>query len=271
MSARKRSLRKNRSPEAAADHYPALLEALETRLVLSDGLSPLPGTVEPNLTNTGGAPPVTLAPPGQKPTISNVRATPQYHIQMQKLPDGQLVPLQSPGPQGYTPIQVQTAYGVNLVSFGPGIQGDGAGQTIAVIDDGNNPAFQPTGPNFKGSALQVFDQTFGLADPPSFEMYNETGWDDASRAGARAGARNRPRHRMVALDRPGRQARDRGSVGQHFHGSYSRPRNTAVTKLGASVVSMSFGGRFRISTALARSNSSWIRPIWRRLTRSTRT
>ena len=190
MSARKRSLRKNRLRKPRRIN-PAILEALEPRLVLSDGLSPLPGTVDLNLTNTGGAPPVTLAPPGQKPTISNVRATPQYHIQMQKLPDGQLVPLQSPGPQGYTPIQVQTAYGVNLVSFGPGIQGDGAGQTIAVIDDGNNPAFQPTGPNFKGSALQVFDQTFGLADPPSFEMYNEQGGTTLP-ARRRAGARKSP-------------------------------------------------------------------------------
>src|SRR5215469_13502438 len=57
---------------------------------------------------------------------------------------------QSPGPAGYTPIQIQTAYGLstgsgfnNGISFA-GIKGDGSGQTIGIFEDGYNPAFVPT-------------------------------------------------------------------------------------------------------------------------------
>ncbi len=101
---------------------------------------------------------------------------PGYKLDMVPVPgtNGRFEPLQSSSPVGYTPIQMQTAYGVNLISFG-GVAGNGAGQTIAVIDAGNNPGFKPTGTGFAGSALQVFDQTFGLQNPPSFKMVNQTG------------------------------------------------------------------------------------------------
>ncbi len=242
MLARKRSLRLNRLRKLRRI-TPPLLEALEARLVLSQVPSPLPGVAALNLTNDGGAPPVTLAPPGQRPTLENVRATPQYFIQMHQAANGQLLPLQSPGPEGYTPAQLQSAYGVTSIDFGGGIKGTGAGQTIAVIDAGNNPAFQPTGPNFKGSALQVFDQTFGLDDPPSFQMYNMTGGTTLPAPVPGWGPE-------IALDiewshsiAPDAKLEIVETSASNFMQLMSAA-NTAVTKLGASVVSMSFGEDF---------------------------
>ena len=73
----------------------------------------------------------------------------------------------NPLPEDIHPIQIQNAYEVNKIDFGGGIKGTGAGQTIAVIDVGNNPSFVPsTDPNFSTSALAVFDKTFGIPDPP---------------------------------------------------------------------------------------------------------
>src|ERR1700733_6943690 len=42
-------------------------------------------------------------------------------------------------PQGYGPDQVRGAYSVNNVVFNGGIQGTGAGQTIAIVDAFNQP------------------------------------------------------------------------------------------------------------------------------------
>src|SRR6202041_253461 len=75
-------------------------------------------------------------------------------------PQGKLVDLLTAVPTGYTPQQLQTAYGLNQVSFA-GIKGDGAGQTIALVDAYDNPSFlNSTDPNFNTSALHIFDQTF---------------------------------------------------------------------------------------------------------------
>ena len=90
-------------------------------------------------------------------------------------PSGTLVPDQTSGPTGYTPQQLQTAYGLNQISFS-GIKGDGTGQTIALVDAYDNPSFvNSSDPNFDTSALHVFDQQFGLPDPPSFTKVNQTG------------------------------------------------------------------------------------------------
>ena len=47
------------------------------------------------------------------------------------------------GPSGYTPQQIQSAYGVNLISYA-GIKGDGTGQTIGIYEEGYNPDFVNT-------------------------------------------------------------------------------------------------------------------------------
>jgi subtilase family serine protease len=97
--------------------------------------------------------------------------TPPINLPIVYLPDQSATP-----PAGaITPQQMRTAYGINQVTFN-GIQGDGTGQTIAIIDAGDNPAFvSSTDPNFVNSDLHKFDQQFGLPDPPSFMKLNEQG------------------------------------------------------------------------------------------------
>src|SRR5271165_4596599 len=49
--------------------------------------------------------------------------------------DLQVLPLVASGPTGYTPQQIQNAYGVNQITFsgaGGKVAGTGAGQTIAI-------------------------------------------------------------------------------------------------------------------------------------------
>ena len=80
------------------------------------------------------------------------------------------------------PQQIQMAYGLssgggynNEISFGA-IQGDGAGQTIGIYEEGYNPAFVDTSdPGFSSSGLAIFDRTFGLPDPPSLTFVDHTG------------------------------------------------------------------------------------------------
>lgn len=82
------------------------------------------------------------------------------------------------GPGGYiAPAQIAGAYGLDQVKFGA-IQGDGAGQTIAVIDNGDNPGFlNSSDPNFANSALGVFDSYYGIPNLPtfSFQKYDQNG------------------------------------------------------------------------------------------------
>ena len=76
-------------------------------------------------------------------------------------PNVQVLPLAISGATGYTPQQIQNAYGVNQITFSGGkVAGNGAGQTIAIITAYNDP-------NIK-SDLASFDSKFGLSGPPSF-------------------------------------------------------------------------------------------------------
>jgi pantothenate kinase type III len=78
-------------------------------------------------------------------------------------------------PVGYTPQEIQAAYGINDIQFGS-ITGDGAGQTIAIVDAYDDPGFvDSTSPGFSTSDLAEFDQAFGLPNPPSFEKVNQFG------------------------------------------------------------------------------------------------
>ncbi len=75
----------------------------------------------------------------------------------------------------YTPAQIANAYGLNQVSFpklGTLITGNGAGQTIAIVDAYNDPNI--------ASDLSVFDTQFGLAAPPSFKVVAEPDTPNAS-------------------------------------------------------------------------------------------
>ena len=68
------------------------------------------------------------------------------------------------GPSGaYTPLAIQTAYGIaNL----PNTE-TGTGQTIAIVDAYNDPSIK--------NDLAVFDAQFNLPAPPSFNVVSETG------------------------------------------------------------------------------------------------
>ncbi len=71
-------------------------------------------------------------------------------------------------PAGFSPGQISQAYGFNQITFNNGtVKGNGAGQTIAIIDAYNQPDI--------ASDLQTFDSTYGLAAPPSFSVVNQNG------------------------------------------------------------------------------------------------
>ena len=79
----------------------------------------------------------------------------------------QILPLVASGPTGYTPQQIQSAYGINQIKFSGGtVAGNGAGQTIAIVDAYNDPNIQ--------ADLNMFDTHFGLP-ATTVTRVNETG------------------------------------------------------------------------------------------------
>jgi hypothetical protein len=83
---------------------------------------------------------------------------------------------------GFTPTQIQDAYGINNIRFNTPsglVTGNGAGQTIAIVDPTDNPAFvDSTADNFNTSDLALFDAAMGLPNPPSFVKVNYEGGTD---------------------------------------------------------------------------------------------
>ena len=163
-------------------------------------------------------------------------AQPQYMVMpTSSKPSNGSNPLDFEGPAGgYAPAQIVGAYGV---------VGDGAGQTIALIDFGDYAGFvNSTDPNFSSSALAVFDRQFGLPDPPSFTKFNEFGQTsplpppfpgagleialDVEWAHAIA-----PKANIILVESSNNSFANTGQAA-----------NTAATLLHASVVSQSFGG-----------------------------
>jgi hypothetical protein len=81
-------------------------------------------------------------------------------------PLGGLVPFQSASPSGLTPAQIRHAYGLDQIT------GDGAGQTIAIIDAYDAPTIL--------ADLKAFDaywtsKGYNLPDPPNFKKVSQTG------------------------------------------------------------------------------------------------
>jgi hypothetical protein len=66
----------------------------------------------------------------------------------------------------YTPSQIRSAYGIDGISFG-GTTGNGAGQTIALVEEYGDP--------YIARDLAWFDAAFGLPNPPGFQVLNEEG------------------------------------------------------------------------------------------------
>jgi hypothetical protein len=74
------------------------------------------------------------------------------------------------GPAGFSPAQIQTAYGANQITFSTtngNVAGNGSGQTIALIEEYYDPSIL--------SNLKTFDSQFGLSAPPTFTQYVQTG------------------------------------------------------------------------------------------------
>lgn len=83
---------------------------------------------------------------------------------------GEFHPAGSPTPlsSSFTPVQIAEAYAINTVSFN-GIVGNGAGQTIAIIDAYDDPDLvSSSASGFSTSDLHTFDVQFGLPEPTGF-------------------------------------------------------------------------------------------------------
>ncbi len=195
-------------PHRARRHL-LLLEQLEKRELLSGSPLPVPPQ-EPPLYSHGPAIPGPLAvipantllpghglPAGVQEQPANTlpaqawQGGPQSTIipgPPQKAPADSKAPLvqiplvvgpdqsSSPVGQGYTPAQMQQAYGFNQIALPAGetFNDAGSGQTIAIIDVLDDP--------YIVSDLQTFDKTFnigGTADNPAstgfFKVVNENG------------------------------------------------------------------------------------------------
>jgi subtilase family serine protease len=97
---------------------------------------------------------------------SMLSAGPYHPTRIVYHPAGQLVPMGSPAPMGFTPAQIRSAYGIGVIKFGA-VAGDGKGQTIAIIDAYDSPTID--------ADLQAFDAQFGLPDPPNFTRVAQDG------------------------------------------------------------------------------------------------
>lgn len=89
-------------------------------------------------------------------------------------------PLMQPGasasPVGLIPDQIKRAYGFDKIRLNGGINGDGKGQTIAIISAYDNPQFvSTTDANYGASDLHKFSVAFGIPDPPSFKKLDQNG------------------------------------------------------------------------------------------------
>ena len=146
MTVRTRSIRPTGSRRQRRSIVP-FREELERRLVLSQLGVETAGAAAP--TFVIGSTPYAMPAPGTDPQQISI--------------------------YGASPQQIESAYGINLITFGS-IKGNGAGQTVAIVDAFDNPAFlDSTDPNFATSALAQYDKIFGLPNPPSFTKFNEYG------------------------------------------------------------------------------------------------
>jgi subtilase family serine protease len=134
---------------------------------------------------------------------------------------------------GYTPAQIQSAYGFNQLSFNSGkTAANGAGQTIAIVDAYNDP-------NIAGD-LKTFDTRFGLA-AADLKVVNQTG-------GSKLPASNGGWAEEISLDVEWAHSIAPGAnillveTSSDSNSSLLAGVNYARNAAGVSVVSMSWGG-----------------------------
>ncbi len=106
------------------------------------------------------------------------RTTPAYAYPDYIIDNAGSSPAGSPTPPGsaFTPAELDQAYGVNQIMDG-GLQQQGAGQTVAIIDAYDNPMFvSSNSAGFLTSDLHKFDVEFNLPEPAGFfTKVNQTG------------------------------------------------------------------------------------------------
>jgi hypothetical protein len=154
---------------------------------------------------------------------------------------GGATPFAGPGPTGFTPTQLKHAYAFDQITFNNGaVTGDGSGQTIAIVDAFDDPKLvSSTNVAFTSSDLHQFDLQFHLPDP-TFTKLDENG--GTSYPAANAGWISE-----IALDVEWAHAMAPGAnivlveAASASFGDLLTAVQTA-TNVGASVVSMSWGG-----------------------------
>src|SRR5579883_1678337 len=78
-------------------------------------------------------------------------------------PNVDVLTMAATGPTGMTPQQIRAAFGIDQITFSGGtITGNGAGQTIAIVEAYNDPNIS--------SDLAAFDAEYGLSAPPSLTV-----------------------------------------------------------------------------------------------------
>jgi hypothetical protein len=89
-----------------------------------------------------------------------------------------VAPQGTTSPSGLAPDAVRSAYGIDSIVL-DGIEGDGTGQTIAIVAAYDNPNFvSSTDSGFASSDLARFDDYFGLDDPARFVKLDQNGGTD---------------------------------------------------------------------------------------------
>jgi subtilase family serine protease len=147
------------------------------------------------------------------------------------VPAGSVLPLGGPGqPGGYSPAMISLAYGFNQITFNNGtVKGDGTGQTIAIVDGGDQPNI--------ASDLVTFDAMYGLPAPPSFIKVNQFGGTSYPPPDSSWGME-------ISLDVEWSHAMAPGAsilLVEALNGDWLSAVNYARNQPGVAVVSMSFG------------------------------
>jgi subtilase family serine protease len=164
-------------------------------------------------------------------TLLTAGAQPGVHLLQ---PNG-LAPLASGSlPGGFSPAQIRHAYGFDQITFNNGaVQGDGTGQTIAIIDAYDQPNL--------ASDLATFDSTYGIAAPPSFTKVNETGGSSLPAASASWGLEESLDVEWAHAIAPGAKILLVEASSNSFSDLFAAV-DYARNQPGVAVVSMSFGG-----------------------------
>src|SRR5580692_7954363 len=137
------------------------------------------------------------------------------------------------------PAQMQQAYGVNQISFG-GVTGNGAGQTIAIVDAYNDPYIVTDAGTLN---TQFVLQQFNVGGGPTFKVVNENGgtslpansstdgWDIEESLDVEWAHSIAPQANIILFE-----------ANSNSYNDLLTAVSTAADTTGVSVVSMSWGG-----------------------------